>query len=937
MLIKTLSSLLLFFLCVVQLQAQHTLDIEARLFPEKKLLDITQEIDFVNTSSKPLNELYLNDWANSFSSKTTPLATRFAENYDSAFHFEKEEDRGKTTIFSISNKDLKMLSWQREEADIIKVSLDKPVLPGQHYILKLQYSIKPPKDKYTRYGVTKNNEYKLRYWYISPAVLDKEWQVYSNKNTEDLYLTPSTFNITFLLPKEYTLISELDTLSETSSGKEKIVKIHGEQRNKAIVYLVKKNDFETIETDKVTVVTNYKDKKITPTIKALSIDRIIHFLDQKLGAYPFKKIVITQEAYKNSPVYGLNQLPDFISPFPDGFEYNLAQLKTISRAYLENTLILNPRKESWLIGALQIYLMMEYVNTYYPNIKLLGNVSKLWVINWSHASDLSFNDQYAFMCLNMTRNNLHQALTTPRDSLLKFNKNIANDYYGGIGLQYLADFAGKETLDKSINVFFEKYTLKPVTAKQFQEVLQNHSSASIDWFFDSYIQSRNTLDFKIKNVKKVGDSLEVQVFCKRKNKTPVSLYGLNKKEIVFKKWLSPIDSVSTYKIPAKGITKLALNYEGIIPEINRRNNFKNLKGLFNKPLQMRLFKDIEDPNYNQLFMMPVYRYNLYDGLTLGAKFYNKTFLRKPIHYKLSPHYGLRSKALVGSASFLYKKNIEKGPLYSVNYGFSGNYYSYDIDLFYKRFSPYVTFAFRNKDLRNNEKRYVNIRYVSVKRDENPLLNNQEPNYNVFNIQYVYHNPNLINYFRNTVDFQVSKTFSKVSTTFEYRKLLLSNRQINLRLFAGLFLYNNNDKSNDYFSFALDRPTDYLFDYDYYGRSEDTGLFSQQIIIAEGGFKSKLQPAFANSWMITGNASTNIWNWIYAYGDAGIVYNKNQSTQFVYDTGIRLSLVADYFELFFPLYSNLGWEPGLPHYDEQVRFIVTLSPETLLGLFTRKWY
>lgn len=43
----------------------------------------------------------------------------------------------------------------------------------------------------------------------------------------------------------------------------------------------------------------------------------------------------------------------------------------------------------------------------------------------------------------------------------------------------------------------------------------------------------------------------------------------------------------------------------------------------------------------------------------------------------------------------------------------------------------------------------------------------------------------------------------------------------------------------FFSFALDRPTDYLFDFNYLGRSEDTGLVSQQIIIAEGGFKSQL--------------------------------------------------------------------------------------------------
>ncbi len=925
------------FIVGLQLQAQHTINIQATLDKDLHTIQITQEITYVNTSNKTLSEIYLNDWANSFSSKKTALAKRFAENYQSDFHFEKDAERGRTTIVNISNKDLKLLSWKRTQPDIIKVKLDNPLLPNQSYTLKLIYTVKIPKDKYTRYGFTKEGDYKLRYWYISPAVFDGKWHAYSNKNTEDLYLTPSTFKIAFSFPKEYTLVTDLDTISEEINDSLKTIYLEGKQRTKAGIYVVKNSPFEVIQTDKVTVITSYKDSKVTPEIKALAIDRIVQFLDKRLGAYPFKKIIATEEAYKNSPVYGLNQLPDFISPYPDGFQYNIAQLKTISRAYLENTIIVNPREESWLIGALQIYLMMEYVDTYYPNIKLLGNLSNLFVINWSHISELSFNDQYAFMCLNMTRNNLHQSLTTARDSLLKFNKNIANDYYGGIGFKYLADYAGKKTIDSSIKEFFETYKLKPTSAKAFETVLEKNASVSIDWFFDNYIQSRNTLDFKIKKVNKKGDSLQVTIFCKRKNKTPVSLYGLNKNKIIFKKWLAPIDSISTVTVPAKDVTKLALNYEGKIPEINRRNNFKNLQGLLNKPLQVRLFKDAEDPNYNQLFMMPVYRYNLYDGLTLGAKFYNKTFLRKPFHYKLSPHYGLRSKNLVGAASFLYRQNIEHGTLYTINYGFSGSYFSYDVDLFYKRYSPYINLAFRNKDLRNNEKRYINIRYVSVNRDKSPFIQNQEPNYKVFNLQYVYKNPNLINYLKNTFDFQISKTFTKLSSTLEYRKLLQNNRQINLRVFGGLFLANNNDPSNNYFSFALDRPTDYLFDYDYYGRSEETGLFSQQIIIAEGGFKSKLEPAFSNNWMITGNASTNIWNWIYIYGDAGIVQNKGKSTKFVYDSGIRLSLLADYFEVFLPLYSNLGWEPGLPNYDQRIRFIVTLSPKTLAGLFTRRWY
>ncbi|MEL6483811.1 MAG: metalloprotease, partial [Bacteroidota bacterium] len=186
-----------------------------------------------------------------------------------------------------------------------------------------------------------------------------------------------------------------------------------------------------------------------------------------------------------------------------------------------------------------------------------------------------------------------------------------------------------------------------------------------------------------------------------------------------------------------------------------------------------------------------------------------------------------------------------------------------------------------------------------------------------------------------LDAQHAADFSKLTFELEYRKLFESNRQLNLRLFGGKFLRNNTD--SDFFSFALDRPTDYLFDLPYLGRSEDSGIYSQQIIIAEGGFKSQLPNPFANDWIVTGNASTNIWRWIEAYGDIGFMKNRGENARFVYDSGIRLNLVTDYFELYFPVYSKLGWEIAQPNYGERIRFIVTISPRTLIGLFTRQWF
>jgi hypothetical protein len=219
-----------------------------------------------------------------------------------------------------------------------------------------------------------------------------------------------------------------------------------------------------------------------------------------------------------------------------------------------------------------------------------------------------------------------------------------------------------------------------------------------------------------------------------------------------------------------------------------------------------------------------------------------------------------------------------------------------------------------------------------------LANDPEnPDYSVFNARYTNRDNHILDYRSWFVDFQLAGNFSKLSFEYEYRKLFESNRQLNLRFFAGKFLSNNTN--TNFFNFALDRPTDYLFDYGYLGRSEDSGIYSQQIIIAEGGFKSFLDERFrfSDNWMATMNTSFNLWRWIELYGDAGLVKNTGLNTKFVYDSGVRLNLVTDFFELYFPVHSNNGWEIAQPNYPDRIRFIITVSPRTLTGLFTRQWF
>jgi len=940
-------SYVLILVCACSL-AQNKIDITADVDVETKSISITQSIVYENTTNDTLNDIYLHDWNNSYSTKSTPLAKRFEEEFSTKFHLAKKEQRGYTVIASIKDKiDNSKLGFEylQKHPDVIKVTLNQSLKPGSSYHINLNYKIVLPDATFTDYGFTKNQEFELKDWYITPAVYDGKWHYYSNKNLDDLYIPKSDISLTLRHPLNYRATSELDVVTIDANRNTKIqtTAFYGKNRIDTYLSLKKFPRYSFVQTDDFIIISNINEKGLPSGEKAILTDKITRYLTKHLGTYPHKQLLISNIDYNKNPLYGLNQLPDFLRPFPDQFQYELKLLKIGLKNYIDNILLLNPRKEHWLSEGLQIYFMIKYVEEYYPDMKLLGTLANVWGVRAFHAADLDFNFQYFLYSMELARKNRDQPLTTSKDSLLKFNANIAGKYKAGVGLNYLDKFADDISLSNTITSFLEDYRLKPVKISDFESYLNSKTNKNIDWFFTDYVGTRKKIDFKIKHIETTDDSIRVTIKNKRKNTMPISLFQLSNDSITGKQWVENISGTKTISLPKDSTDKFVLDYYNVIPEFNQRDNYKSVNGSFlnNKPLQFRLFKDIEDPYYNQVFFMPLVEFkNIYDGLTLGTKVYNKTILRKRLNYRFSPQYATRSKSLTGSTSIFYTHNIENKNLFDITYGISAGYQSFAEDAFFTRIRPSISFRFRNDDdFRADRIDNITARYVSIRRDlgEDAVVEIDEPDYGVFNLRYTHFNPGRINFSSFNTDFQIASNFSKLSFNYEFRRLTKGNRNINLRLFAGFFLKNNTDPTSDFFSFALDRPTDYLFDLNYLGRSEAAGLFSQQIIIAEGGFKSMLETPFANQWMTTANFSTSIWRYVQAYGDIGLVKNRFDNPKFVYDSGVRLNLVEDFFELYFPVYSNLGWEIAQPNYEERIRFIITVDPQVLLGLFRRKWY
>ncbi|WP_134149865.1 aminopeptidase [Flavobacterium sp. 270] len=909
---------------------------------ELKTLNVKQDITFYNTSNDSLDTIVLNDWNNAFSDKNTPLAKRFSDEFYRGFHVAKEEERGSTTILNLSDSNEIPFEWERpsKNPDFIIVKLKQKLAPNEKIELHLDYISKIPSDKFTHYGFDQNGGMNLKNWFLSPARYeDHQFTKYNNFNLDDIANAATDYKIAIKIPNNYSIATDLNlAATDLTNPQWSVYSYSGDNRTDFNIVIEKQNNFESYTNGSIEILSNLKTKKLDNIQKAIIINRVVTFASAFIGKYPHEKITISQADYDRNPFYGLNQLPSFISPFSDEFIFEITFLKTYLHNYLKNSLRIDPRKDSWVHDGIQIYTMMKYMEENHLDQKMLGSLSNMKIFKSYNIANLTFNEQYSYYYMLMARKNLDQPLGDPKNTLIKFNEQIASKYRAGLSLSYLDDYLNHDIVPESIQEFYDLNKKQQADRSDFEKILTKKSPKDINWFFKTIIDSRDIIDYKFSHVSRTKDSVQFSI----KNKTgiyaPIPVYGIKKNEVVFKNWIEPKNTDTVYTFERKNADKIVLNYDNEVPEYNLRNNWKSLKSLAitNRPIKFNFAKDLEDPYYNQILYIPTLTYNYYDGFTPGIRFHNKTILDKPFTFDINPAYSIKAGTLSGSSAFSLNHYYRNSTFYNVRYSISQNYYHYAPDATYLRLNPMVQLRIREENFRDNRKQLILLRQVIVNREASQFItDNSKPNYSVFNARYVNTKTELVDHFNFMSDVQFSGDFGKISGEVEYRRLLENNHKLNLRLFAGSFIYNTTN--SDYFSFGLDRPTDYLFDYNFLGRSESTGIFSQQYVIAEGGFKSKIEPRYANQWMATLNASYALWNWVEVYGDLGFVKNKHLKSDFAYDSGVRLNLVPDYFELYFPVYSNNGWEISQPKYSEKIRFVVTFAPRTLVTLFTRKWF
>ena len=900
-------------------QSNTIYKIDVELNPEVQTLLIRQKVEFINNSKFDIDKLFLEDWSNSYSNTDTKLAKRISDEYSRSFSFSKKRQRGYTTINELHSENLE--EWKRlEDSDIIELKLSKPLLSNESIEIIVDYSIKLPDSRFTGFGYDDDNFY-LKNWIIVLSSINKsKWAKQNNLNLDDQSINFSDYYIVFKIKKDYKLFSNLDKLSEDLIKDQKIISLSGINKKEIKINILKEDVFLKLENKGIITETDiFKLSSISDT--RYNYNRISEFISNYFVDNKPNKLMVSKNDYDLSPFYGLNQLPRFLSPFPDDFLEEIVFLKSFTMNYINSIIDFNKREFHWIYKGLEIYLIDKYIKSYYPRAKFIGYYSGNRLLKNYEISKINFTDLFLNYSEYIQRLNIHQSDILPSDKLTRINEEIASPYHAGIGLIYLENLIGEDQfrslIQKIVNI---------KSNKELDEIFNENYDYDLSWFLEDYIGKRQSIDLKIQktdnNLFKITEKNNIQV--------PYSISFIKDDSIISRKFFTQYNEIEKPKIE---FDYVAINHSNKLPELNRNNNY--IHNSDNKPIRIRLISDLDDPKKRNLYFRPEITYNLYDGLSPGINFSNRGIKNKPFSYEIFSQYASKEKTLVGSLNLKYQVNNEINDNFSTVYNIFYKTNHYNEDLRFQVFSPSITVNFRdNNNLRSNIRRSFSISMYSVNKDSNNVNDNKLNNYSIYNLGYYYSDIDIIKYLKSSVNTEFSNNFGKINLVFDYRKIFNSNRQFQARVYLGKFFWNNRNFQN--FNYNLGRSGGYLFLDNYLGRSERTGLLSQQFIMAGGGFKSFFDNPTTDNFMLTTNLNIGLWKWIEGYLDLGMLKDKGEKSRHFYGTGLRLNLLPDFFELYFPISSSNGFELSQKSYSKKIRFIVSYNLESLGNLFSRRW-
>lgn len=940
------------------------------------------DISYQNNSPDTLKFIYFHLYPNAYSSDRTAYEKQAVENKSTRHYFSDEEDRGfiDSLKFNVSfnNTDSRNAGLVATlNPDIVKLILPEPLLPGASVKIETPFRVKIPLT-FSRLGHSRQ-AYEISQWFPKPAVYDaRGWHPIPYLDQGEFYSEYGSYTVAVTLPRNYIIMgtgniqeqSENDWLDGLSklplqdTGKRKIaqrgadtINIPSAEEWKTVTFKednihdfawfankrwVVQKDTVAVEGGKIVTAYscylphhNYGWKESLSSVKTA-----VREYSKKVGPYPYATVKAIEGALSAG----------------GGMEYpTITVISATNNKELVHTAIVHEVGHNWFYGMLgsneRSYPWMdEGINSFYEHRVAPMKASAKGI---GSKGDVFF--AYAAVAAN------HDLVPADTAADIMPFLNYETDIYGKSAylMEWLEAYVGEDKFEAAMKEYFSTWQYKHPQPADFETIFRKHSSQNLDWFFNEAMKSSKPIDFAIRSVKK-GNGLTVNVKNKSGIKAPaqVVLYPQNNNNDSVAIWTAPFTGTTAVHFETTESYK-KIKIADAIPDYNIRNNENR------SPLSLNAFAGLNMEAKRKLWISPAIGYNYYDGFMAGLVLHNITIPQNKFQFIVAPLYGFGSKAPAGTGVIGYTNFYDEGWLHDLQVNLEGKTFSYNknnlnvADYIHTRFikvAPELIFNFRKPSWRSTVERSLSLKGYWIREDL--LAYNMNPVDSLFRpsragsednfygkIRYQHKNNRTFNPFNYTFEGQAGEQFAKISLEANLKiDYFMKKKGLYLRGYAGKF-FSFRENSTDAYRYNLATTytgqNDYLYDETYLGRNQQTGFYSQQVSLKEGGFKvNTLQYAAqlgrSDNWLFAFNLKSDIplWNLpVRLFADVATFSNAKDmnpsGAAILYEAGVEV-YISDYFSLYLPLLMSKDLKDYTKSVYPENRFMKTISFSLNIG-------
>lgn len=627
-----------------------------------------EQLIYWNNSPKDIYYVYFNLYSNAQCENSYTADLYKNNNYNLKFGKYRSQNLG-TTVENLVVNGQKL---QTElDGTVLKVYLPKPLHPGENMTFDMDFktyfdkeAIRNRMKLFNSFG---NKHYDLVHWYPRISVYDRKFGWNTDQHMDhEFYGDFGSFHVEITFPNHYVLdatgrlVNEQEVLPDELRQQLDISNFAKKPWNSPPSTIIKRDG--TKKTWKFSAV-NVHDFALTadPTyrigeydwngVKCVALVQEPHCIGWQTCPQFIAK-VLEVNTYNIGPYH----YPKMIcADANDGMEYPML---TLDGGFdpIYRDLIIHEMTHNWFFGMVgtnenyrammdegftQFYTADTYQFIDGPN-KIEMPVKSKYVKRYTEQNRI-LDDQIYNGYMNAMARGDEPTLNTHSDD---FNGGIRHG--GGYSAVYfktatmlknLEYVLGRALFDKAMQNYFAEWKFCHPYPEDFRNSIINYTGVDLNWFFDEWIETSKTIDYKIGRVKKGKSKGEYYITFKRKGsmQMPIDFTVIDRNDSAYNyyipntwfekpvrtntlpRWIGwgpKLKTTYTAKVKISGkIKNVIIDPSRRMADVDMTNNVKKNKIDFK--FDSKIYNPSDWKHY-ELRVRPSLWYNGYDGIKVGA-------------------------------------------------------------------------------------------------------------------------------------------------------------------------------------------------------------------------------------------------------------------------------------------------------------------------------